>query len=294
MRYELDYEEGTNTFDSETQELCLSRGCGLGSNWNVLVHLLLVLKLRGIVPQKISTNLVDLHGFNLYQDILYVDRHGVETWKSLSPAIFRNAAATLVPNYYGMGNTRDDIDFAILGPLFDAYFNLQEGVHRNAEAIIKKNQIVLDETVFVWWRKTDKVTEVNWFRSDARYPSIDDLVSHIPKNRPVIFQTDDVEIYFEMKQRSDVAFESLNILPLSYIPGRGFHHGEITASDPARFFRKYATSLEQHFIDLVSLIFVAAKCRFFVGYPGNVSMLVSFLKRGFANTVFFKSSDELF
>jgi len=269
------------TYDISNQQLVFTRHCGLGSNILVLIRDLFNLKTRNVVPDKIKTSLTQYHNYDIYDNLLYINKEKLPIWNEMNPGeVITKFNKTNFGNLsrWGFGNSSKDVNFSIYTPLLDVYVNLTDNVIQRSKELEEKFNINVQEDVFVWWRKTDKNREV------LDYPTINDLIKYLPNNKKIIFQTDDKAVGEELKNLN------LNIQLLDCIPfaksHRGAHH-EISNKNEAY----------EHMRDILALSFTASKCSLFVGYPGSISQLVCILKRGFKNSIVFKSwpkKDTLF
>jgi hypothetical protein len=292
MKLDFEHYGGRPIYDTETKELLFSRECGVGSNVNVLLHFLMDLKTKNIFPEKITTDLHLYHSFDLYKHIFDINLAKLNEWKNFDLEKIHKFLNCNAVNLYGLGTSQSTIDFGILCPVLDVYFNFKEIIINNAEQIINKHNIDTENTVFIWWRETDKPTEITWYRKDAQYPTVKDFLKYIPTGKRVILQTDDKNIVEAVRQSSNHNIEILDILPITESK-IGFHH-EIRNSSVDFFKQTHNTTIEQHLIDLFSLIYIASKCKHYIGYPGSLTFVIALSRRNFNNFIFFKNSEELY
>jgi hypothetical protein len=286
-----EYYGGEYFYDDQSKTLEFNRYCGLFSNVSVMMHLLSELKLNNKYPKKIHTNLTEYKGINLYDFLYDVDNSRLDYWKNYDMDVTRQFRIGTAVNLYGFGTSRHQINLDFTSTMLDTYFNPSNVAKTRAEEIIKKYEIDLKDSTFVWWRKTDKTREINWYRQDARYPSIDDVLKLTSDDKVVYFQTDDIEIYKEVSKYKNVRL--LNVLPIDKNNTTGFH---ILAKSVniEEFSKTYNQTFEEYLINLLAMTIVASRCRKFVGYPGNISLYVSLLRRNFHNVFFFKNHEEFY
>jgi len=51
---------------------------------------------------------------------------------------------------------------------------------------------------------------------------------------------------------------------------------------------------KDYIVGLAALVNIASKSTQFIGYPGNISLFVSLVRKNFNNVVIFKDHEELF
>lgn len=260
-------------YNLNDQELIFTKHYGLCSVILNLTMDLISLKTKNIVPYKIKTCLTEYHNYDIYKNLFNINQDKIRIWEDLDPELvfnifFKTNFCNL--NKWGFGYNKKDIDFTIITPLFDAYFNLQENILEKSKEIEERFNINKERDTFVWWRRTDKPTEY------VDYPTLDDLSIHLPSNKKIIFQTDDKEIGDSLKNLD------LNIQLLDYIPYVRGNNGpipEVTDIDIA----------DSHLKDILALMHVASTCEQFIGYPGTLSQVICFLRRNFNNCIVFRS-----
>lgn len=265
----------------------MKRDCGVFSNCTVLIKLLLQMALQNYFPLKIEQILSEYQNYNLY-DLFTIEGVQVEKFQKASQ-IFRaeiDKFVNKVPiNLQGFGTNREEIPMNILKFVTNAYFHPNEKVKH----LLDSFDLTTDST-FVWWRKLDKVDEITWQRRDARYPNIQELRRSMYCSKTVQLQTDDAEIQNEFQ--TDPAVKILQILPI--IAGKTGFHISIKEMTDLEYSKKYNHSRHDQMSNLMSLAFFASRCKFFVGYPGNISMFICVLRQSFNRVLFFKNQNEFF
>ena len=207
--------------------------------------------------------------------------------------IKRNTA----PNLYGFGKSKNEIDLTLTKVLIDAYFNFSMEIRTRVEEIKRLHEINLEDSAFIWWRKTDKIHEITWFNLNAKYPEVSDVFKYLKPHKNVYMQTDDPVVCGEFSKIKNIkcldVFNRNKYFTDNDVFKNGFHihHKDMSDED---FKKKYEISRKDYIINLVSLTHIAAKSNQFIGYPGNISLFVCLIRNSFENVVFFKNSEELF
>jgi len=273
----------TNTdkyiYDNESKTLILARWSGIGSCWVVLTHFLIQLKAYyDIVPENIVTSLYLYRNYNLYNEIFYINKKEITNFKKLDNKHLLSFLEKNRQTAVGLGNSKDDLDLNLIDVIFKSYFNITDLIHNRANEIIKKYGINLNNFNFILWRKTDKVNEI------TNYPSLDEALNLLNGNfLNLIAHTDDLSIYNRLNKYKDVI--TLEELPLCS-NDRGGHH-EVFLD------RTKIVDEKSHIVTMIAIIYIASKSNMFIGYPGNLSWIVSVLKK-FNNTYLIKGHNSFF
>lgn len=291
MTFSTEYYGGHANYDDVTKDLQLTRYCGFFSNITVLMHLLCELKLKRYYPEKIKTDLTEYKNCNVYDSIYNIDLNFLENWKEFDLTRTHRFRFGTAVNLYGFGTSRDQIDLELTSLLINTYFNPSDKVKDRVNLLQKSLNIDTNNGTFVWWRKTDKIREINWYRADAKYPSIEDMLKVVKSDSPIYVQTDDLEIYETLSKNSNITL--LNVLPIDKNNSTGFHI-QTKSVDNEEFNSLYKQSFEDYLINLVALTVIASRCKKFVGYPGNISLYVSLIRNSFDKVFFFKNHEEFY
>lgn len=294
----IDFEYwGNHTYDTETKTLNWVRHCGIFSNVMVMMHSMTDLWLKNMIPENVHTKLTEYNNFDLYDGVFNVNKENLEKWKKFN---INNVASTRFntsPNLYGFGLSKNQIDLTLTNAIIKAYFDFSADVRSRSEELKKQHQIELEDSAFIWWRKTDKIHEITWFNPHARYPETTDVLKFLKPYKNVYMQTDDPVVFNEFSKIKNIkcldVFNRNKYFTNDDVFKNGFHVDHKDVSD-ADFKKKYNISRKDYIINLVSLIDIASKSTQFIGYPGNISLFVSLVRNSFDNVVFFKNKEELF
>jgi len=286
---------GNHEYDESTDTLYYNRGSGLCSNTSVLTFLFLLLKIDyDLYPQKIITNLDSYKNTNLYDKFFYVDKDKIQSVKDLDIDTCKNFIRNVGVNLWGLGTNKEQVNFSLIKPVFDAYMNLTDQVKENCNCIIKKYNIDENNFKFILWRKTDKIGEITWFDSNAKYPDFKDALNVLNNDLTnTVLQTDDISIFNEAKDIPGITI--LNEVPLC--PDNTGHDGVHTYFNKLsekEHFEKLGYTHEDTVLNLLSILYLASKSKIFVGYPGNMTFFVCCLRNSFDNVYFFKDKKSFF
>lgn len=297
MTFFTEYYGGHANYDDSTKTLEFVRYCGVFSNVTVLMHLLFELKLKGYYPEKIKTCLTEYKNFDLYDGVFEIDKNNLQNWKNFDMEKVAYIKRNTAPNLYGFGKSKNEIDLTLTKVLIDTYFNSSMEILTRIEEIKRLHEINLEDSAFIWWRKTDKIHEITWFNLNAKYPEVSDVFKYLKSHKNVYMQTDDPVVFGEFSKIKNIkcldVFNRNKYFTDSDVFKNGFHihHKDMSDDD---FKKKYEISRKDYIINLVSLTYIAAKSNQFIGYPGNISLFVCLIRNSFENVVFFKNSEEFF
>jgi len=134
----------------------------------------------------------------------------------------------------------------------------------------------------VWARRTDKTIE-------TVVPTTEQYLEQIEKCKEVnrvFIQTDDKEVAEQFSNVNDARFVVLPDLPLAYNNHIGFHSN--MNAIPWRVFElEYKMSKVEYLQTFLALTYFAASCKYYIGYPGNLTTMVPLIRRSFDNCFLF-------
>jgi hypothetical protein len=322
MIHTFEFYGGYQEYNDETDELLYQRIYGSGSNMMCLLLFLIQLKTKNIYPKKIITKLLHYHNINFYDHIFDINLEKFDEWVNYSVSEAESFLNSNSLNLWGMGTSRSSINFNLLSSAMNTYFNFKPEIILESYNIFKKYDINTDKDTFIWWRKSDKPTEIKWYRHNAEYPTVDNFLSLLEynnkeaenknlsnlravdpsvdrflpllnNNNNIFLQTDDENIKNEvLAKTAHINFKVLDHLP-TCSNSEGFHY-IINNTDPTIFSSKYNSTISEHLCSLFSLILTASRCKSFIGYPGTISYIVLLLRKSFDNFIFFKDDLDFY
>jgi hypothetical protein len=274
-----------HNFDEATGVYTLHRAYGMGSNILVAIHGLAKVISQGHRPKKIVFKPAEYFtGLNIHHML----------FEPIEKAISQETAASLVrdlyPTAFGLSNNWQGFDKRLVESHLPAlqslmhYFSPNWHVKDQMLKIFAAESMDLARTTFIWARGTDKAKELD-------LPTADDYIKLARKIAPtnmMIVQTDDMTIAKIFKADSSVKL--LNQLPLA--DNKGFHNNlhKITDID---FIKSNGITKLDYLSRFMALVFLAAQCKVFVGYPGNLTTLIPILRGTFDGCYLFKNATQL-
>lgn len=259
----------------------LNRPYGLFSNITVMMYGIISFSLRSRTPHNLSMTLIE-YDYNIdFYPLLFTIKDNFKI--SNIPQNEINLFTSYIPTYLGLGMCKCNL-FNIFDSLNDSYFQINDTVKSIMEDIKTVYNIDYENTVFIWARKTDKITEIS-------IPDVEDyikLYKSLSIDKRVIIQTDDPDVYDEFIEKG---YECLNYIPLSS-KNRGFHIQLRNINDDD-FNKLYNITKTQYLQRLLALVNVASKCNTVIIYPGCLSTYIPIIRGNWNNVYSFKNKNEL-
>ena len=166
-----------------------------------------------------------------------------------------------------------DIDFKFYTPLVTTYFSPSKIVESISNQILAKYQIDLNKTIVVWYRGTDKRSEV-WIASPMAYIKQAEILLAAYPDFKVWIQSEDAEVRNLFCKRFGEKCLIINELPPSTVGGN-VHNLPEAESNIDRL---------KVGMTLLSLVTLAAKTKFVICHTGNISFWLC-LYRGHTENV---------
>lgn len=176
-------------------------------------------------------------------------------------------------NYY-------KLDYKNITPLIKKYFSPSDKINEIINNIIKKYNIVYENTLAVYYRGTDKIKEAKNLTSfDDFFKQIIEIIN-INKNIKILIQTDSAEFIDYIKNKNLKNIIIIDENKISYI-NKGIHNEQsnnINYNDMFNF---------------LSTVLIISKCKYIICNSGNCSMWM-LLYRGNAKNLIQYSNNKLF
>ena len=286
---------GDNSFDISSETLTINRVYGLYSNITVTIYGICMLKSMGYDVKKIKFYLSEYeNNHDFYNDFFITkDISGEIISTDEANAVLRD----LVPTTYGLSSKNNrqpqEKDIAnnihALYKIYHYFFEHNNIIATEIDDIIKNNNISLDNTAFIWARKTDKPHE-----NQVPYASsyMRELNKYTDFNT-ILLQTDDTSVVSEFMELQDSRIKYLKEIPYSNSSDlvldkytRGFHNNLNSVSIDS-FTNSYGMSKIEYLRKFLALTYIASKSQYLVCYPGNGTTIIPILRQGFNNCILF-------
>lgn len=284
----LDLWGGVHYLDTNTLIYYLNRPYGLFSNLTVCMYGIVKYILMGYTPSHIVLKLSEYKSnYDFYPDLFQANENYNIDFSNISEKEFEDFLKYCEPNFLGLGRKKDDVNFNILFQIKEKYFSISAKVQNILDDMIQKHNICVDNTIFIWARKCDKVYEVE-------IPEINDYLNVIKNNElfgyKIIIQTDDASV-LESFTNTNINFTTLNELP--YSTSKNGFHNNLNIIDDSHFESSFNLTKIEYLQKLLALAYLASKCKYTITYPGCLTTYIPILKNNFINSFNFKNKNEL-
>jgi hypothetical protein len=106
-----------------------------------------------IVPENISTKLYLYKNYNLYDDILYINKEQINNFKKIDNKYLLSFLEKNQLGCWGIGSDKNNLDFNLIRVILKSYFNFTDSVKNRANKIIKKYNINLNNSNFIYKKR---------------------------------------------------------------------------------------------------------------------------------------------
>jgi hypothetical protein len=287
--YKLDLLGDEHLFDKKEKIYTLKRHYGLFSNLNVMTYGILKFYKHGYKSKNLKIYLVEYDDTIDFYDNLFSKSDNDYYLDNISSYEINNHLEICYPNHLGVGFRKEDINFKIFNIINDKFFKPNNKVKNIIRNIEEKNNINYDNSVFIWARKTDKVTETN-------IPNANDYIKILNglqlKNMDIIIQSDDKSVYDEFNTENFI-YKNLNELPLSEDSNIAFYTN-LNRLTNDEYYNLYGHSKIEYLQKTLALVHIASKCNTVIIYPGNLATYIPIIRGNWNNVYSFKNDKELF
>jgi hypothetical protein len=189
------------------------------------------------------------------------------------------------PTSYGLSWDIVNIDLRISNEIIKKFFSPSTDVLSLYEKVIREKKINLNNTLFIWARKTDKIMETN-------IPEVIEYVKVINENnlnaKNIILQTDDYSVFKEFES-TGLKFDYLDVIPFS-IDGGGFH-GRMDMKSDEEFHKNFNLTKLEYIKYMFVTSMVCKNSHTCIIYPGNPSTYIPMIKNTYENCYLFKNGN---
>lgn len=283
---------GNNSYNPSTETLTINRPYGLYSNITVSMFAICILKTMNYDVRDIRFYLNEYENdYNFYPD-LFIPKNKNEEVISAQDANF--IVSNFQPTNYGLSNSFHRYDkhlleqaIPVLYKIYKHYFDSESLIQDLSSSIINKYDIDLDNDIFIWARKSDKIHESH----------IPDAVNYLEKiknisYKSILLQTDDPTVITDFGNLHLNNLVILNELPYTDNIYNGFHN-HLSSISSDMFSSKYQMSKIDYLRKFLALTNIASKCKYFVCYPGNMITIVPIIKQTFNHCILFLNKENI-
>lgn len=274
------------TFESsyipETQTYRLVRDCGLYANLCFAIYEIVRYTIQGEKIRNVELFLYEYENEKNFYPDLFINGGSNFSLDHINDDEKKSFLRDCKPSHFGLGEDFKNINFRITNEVINCFFRPNEIVKKYYEILKKNNSIDVDNTIFLWARKTDKILE-------SIIPKTETYLEVIKKNyKPgmtLLLQTDDRSMVQDFKKRK-IKFKMLKEIPVSQ-SSRPFHIGLSNVSDK-KFEEIFGITKKIHLIQILCLSLFGKDCSCSIIYPGNPTTYIPLAKGSFREIYLFK------
>jgi len=289
MKFESLLNPYWNHYDEETKTFQLKRDGGLFALLNDAILKTILLELNGFKVDKLEIEgETYIRNFNLFPELFEIKKLEID-FSKLSEDSKQMFLKNSSSSYTGISNNPKTLDFQITNQVISKFFNPNEHVIEWYKKFVLFLNVELKNLIFIWARKTDKVTETTvpdvW-----EYKKILDRID--TKNKKILLQTDDLTVLNEFKN-SEIKFITLPYIK-SNTDGKIPFHVNLCDIPDKEFEKQNGVTKIEHLRQMVALSLISKNAGLSILYPGNPTTFIPLLKGSTDNCLLFKNGYNLF
>lgn len=274
------------TFESsyipDTQTYRLVRDSGLYANLCFAIYEIVRYTTQGEKIRNVELFLYEYENDRNFYPDLFINKGSNFSLDHISEEEKNNFLKDCKPSHFGLGQDFGKINFKITNAVIDSFFRPNDTIIRYYEMLKRNNNIDVNNTMFLWARRTDKVFE-------STIPKTETYLDVIKKNfrsgMTLLLQTDDLFVLEDFKKRR-VKFRTLREIPISQ-SSKSFHTGLSTVSEE-NFKKVFGIDKKTHLIQILCLSLFGKDCSCSIIYPGNPTTYIPLTKGSFREIYLFK------
>jgi hypothetical protein len=291
----LDLWGGNQTYNKLTKTYRLERDCGIFSNMSTCIFAVFLLETEGYKVDKIELIMREYFlDLDMYE-ILFEKNDSEINFNDISNEEILFFRENCHPTMCGLGlkdwgrvnSTIENFNLKITNKIVTKFFNPKTEVIRMYEKMKSNNNIIENDYVFIWARRTDKIEETKVPTASTYF---EELVNHKLLDYRIFVQTDDPEVIKEFGQLN-FNFELFDDIPLT---DRYSFHRWISHIDDKDFEERYGLSKLDYVIKMYCVVIFASKSKMSLIYPGNPTTFVPIIKNTFDGFILFKDDKNKF
>jgi hypothetical protein len=289
MKFENLLNPHWDQYDEETKTFQLKRDGGLFALLNDAILKTILLELNNFKVERIKiVGGTYIRNFDLFPELFETKEQEIN-FSHLSDETKENFLKNCNTSFTGISNNPKSLDFNITNQIISKFFNPSEHVVDWYRKFLLYLNVDLKNLIFIWARKTDKVSETSvpdvW-----EYKKILDRVDK--KNKKILLQTDDITVLNEFKN-SQIQFITLPHIKTNTDGKRPFHVNLCDIPDK-EFEKENGITKIEHLRQMVALSLISKNAGLSILYPGNPTTFIPLLKGSTDNCLLFKNGYNLF
>lgn len=277
---------GVHKYNKMSKTYTINRPYGIFSNMTVSIYGIFILEKNG---HKVNNLVFILNEYipdiDLYDELFKLNPTPINLNKFDDLEIL-SFESNCFPTSFGLTWDIINLNLKITNEIINKFFTPSINVVSLYEKILKEKHIDLQNTLFIWARKTDKITE-------TKIPEVKEYIRVINENKlqnkNIILQTDDILVFEDFKKEG-LDFNYLEVIPFSN--NSNAFHGRLDTKTNEYFIEKYGISK----LEYIKLMFVSSlickNSNSCILYPGNPTTYIPMIRNSFKNCFLFKNNNS--
>jgi|688.fasta_scaffold60901_2 hypothetical protein len=277
---------GDHNYNKVTRTYKIDRPYGIFSNMTVSTYGIFLLEKNGYEVDNFEFILNEyIPGQDIYSELFKINRKSID-WVKFQESELSHFEQRCFPTSFGLTWNIQDLNLNVTNEIIQKFFQPNDDVISIYDKVLYEKNIDLNNTLFIWARKTDKINE-------TRIPEVSEYLKVIQENnlsnKKVILQTDDITVFDEFKKQG-LNFDYLELIPFS--TDGGAFHGRLDMERDELFKEKYGITKLQY----IKLMFVTSlfckNSHSCIIYPGNPTTYIPMIRNSFENCFLFKNNES--
>lgn len=291
----LDLWGGSQVYYKDTESFVIVRDCGFYSNVTVAMFGIFILTINGYKISNFKLTMTDYSSEDLYPQFFNQNNEYVLNFDDITNEDIHNFYHNSYPSKYGLGypksnfesKSSDVLNLDITDRIIKKFFTPNEKVYEYFNKMNVNKNLIKNEYVFIWARRTDKIEE-NLIPNAIKYYEI--LKEENLLNERIIIQTDDKTMLDEF---IDLNFNFEYFSEIPFAKGYSFHR-LISKTPDEEFFNNFKIDKTEYITQIICITLLALNAKKCIIYPGCGVTVVPIYKNTYKNCFLFQNDTNLF
>lgn len=292
---ELNLWGGSQIYIKRSKKYILVRDCGLFSNITVSMFAIFLLTINGYDVDDIELTMTDyFHNYNIYP-LLFFKKDIKLSFEDISDEEIKFFVRNCHPTMCGLGlkdwgqiaSTPQNFNLSITKKIIDRFYTPTDDVYDLYNKMLKEKDIINNDYIFIWARKTDKIEETQVPSAQKYYELLKEKNLLSSK---IFIQTDDKTVFNDFSSLG-LTFDHFKSIP--FAKGYSFHRSISTTPDDI-FYEDYSITKEEYVKQMICVVLLAVNAKLSFIYPGNPTTVVPMFKNTFDGCILFKDGINTF
>jgi hypothetical protein len=286
---------GSQVYYKDTESFIITRDCGFYSNVTVAMFGIFILAINGYKVKNFKLTMTDYSYEDIYPQFFKQNDKYDLNFDDLSDEEIHNFYSNSFPSKFGLGQPKSNFDgksntilnLGITDRIIKKFFTPNDEVYKYFDKMLLNKNLVKNEYIFIWARRTDKIEE-NRIPNATKYYEI--LKEENLLNDRIIIQTDDKTMLDEFNDLN-FNFEYFNQIP--FAKGYSFHR-LISKTPDDEFFNDFNIDKSEYMTQIICIMLLGVNSKKCIIYPGCGATVVPIYKNTYKDCFLFQNDANLF